>query len=394
MTRFLMRIFLKKQEDPNSPKTRAAYGTLSSCVGIFCNILLFFVKFLMGLLSNSVAVTADAFNNLSDVGSSAISFLGFHMASKPADRDHPFGHGRIEYLCGLIISFLILLVGLDFVKSSIERIFNPSPVTFSWIVIAALVCSILVKLWMSRFNRTLAKEISSAAIAATANDSISDVLATGVTLLSVILSQFTVFPVDGVMGVLVAGVILYAGYTSASDTITPLLGQAPDPVLIENVTRCMLSYDGILGIHDLIVHDYGPGRVFVSAHAEVSVNANILKSHEIIDLAEREITEQLGVHMLIHMDPIDTDCEETNQLRQLTRDIVASIDPDFTIHDFRVVLGEQITNLIFDVCVPVECRKTDAQLTEEIQARLRQVNPKYQVVLTVDRSYASQASHK
>ena len=284
MTRFLMRIFLKKQEDPNSPKTRAAYGTLSSCVGIFCNILLFFVKFLMGLLSNSVAVTADAFNNLSDVGSSAISFLGFHMASKPADRDHPFGHGRIEYLCGLIISFLILLVGLDFVKSSIERIFNPSPVTFSWIVIAALVCSILVKLWMSRFNRTLAKEISSAAIAATANDSISDVLATGVTLLSVILSQFTAFPVDGVMGVLVAGVILYAGYTSASDTITPLLGQAPDPVLIENVTRCMLSYDGILGIHDLIVHDYGPGRVFVSAHAEVSVNANILKSHEIIDL--------------------------------------------------------------------------------------------------------------
>ena len=321
MTDFLIKLFIKDDSDKSDPKVRSSYGTLSSIVGMTCNLILFVLKFIMGALSNSIAVTADAFNNLSDVGSSAVSFIGFRMASKPADNDHPFGHGRIEYISGMIISFLILFVGFDFVKTLIDRIFNPSPVTYQCYCSGIAICSILLNFWLSRLKKKLSERISSSAIAATAADSLSDMLATAITLISILCSPFTSFPIDGIMGIAVAAIILYAGYTSASDTISPLLGQAPEQALVDDISKRLMQYDEIIGMHDLIVHDYGPGRIFASVHAEVPMTANILDSHEIIDLAEREISSALKIHMLIHMDPIDTDCPETNRLRKLAEGI-------------------------------------------------------------------------
>lgn len=387
MAELLIKLFIKGNSDPSDPKVRASYGTLSSVVGIVCNILLFILKFIMGALSNSIAVTADAFNNLSDVGSSAVSFIGFRMASKPADSDHPFGHGRIEYISGMIISFFILLVGFDFVKTSIDRIFNPSPVVFSLVVVAALLASILLKLWLSFFNKKLSAKISSAAIAATAADSLSDVLATSITLISVLASPFTTFPIDGLMGIIVAAIILFAGYNAASDTISPLLGQPPEQELVDEISKRLISYDGIIGMHDLIVHNYGPGRIFASVHAEVPLNASILDSHEVIDLAEREISSFLNIHMLIHMDPIDTDCPETNELRKLAEEFVKTIDSHFSTHDFRIVPGEKTTNIIFDVCVPMEYKDSAGSIKNKISEYFKSINPKYNTVITVDRSF-------
>lgn len=388
MTELLIRLFIKNNTDTSNPKVRASYGALSSLVGVCCNILLFIIKFIMGTLSNSIAVTADAFNNLSDVGSSAVSLIGFRMASKPADSDHPFGHGRIEYISGMIISFLILLVGFDFVKTSIDRIFNPTPVIFSIIVIAALVSSILLKIWLCFFNKKLSKKISSATIAATAADSLSDVLATSITLISILVSPFTSFPVDGVMGIIVAAIILYAGYNAASDTISPLLGQPPEKELVDDISKRLLSYNGIIGMHDLIVHDYGPGRIFASVHAEVPIDASVLDSHEVIDLAEREISEALNVHMLIHMDPIDTSCPETNKLRKLAQEFAEKIDASFTTHDFRIVPGEKATNLIFDICIPAEYRLKDSEIIKKMTDSFKSVDTKYNCVITVDRNLA------
>lgn len=387
MTQLLVKLFVKDAQNTGDPKVRERYGVLGGAVGMVCNVLLFAVKLVLGMLSNSIAVTADAFNNLSDVGSSLVTLVGFKIAAKPADKDHPYGHGRIEYLSGLIIALLILLVGVEIAKSSISKIFQPEPVTFSIIVVVGLVLSIGVKLWMGFFNKNLGKQIGSTAMAATSVDSLSDVCSTTVTLISVIAARFTTLPIDGVMGTLVAALILYAGYGVAKDTLSPLLGKKPDPELVKQIESRILAYDGILGIHDLIVHDYGPSRRFASVHAEMSVHSDIILSHDIIDRAEREIAKEMNIEISVHLDPIETDCTKTNEMRALTARLVQEIDPACTIHDFRMVHGGAQTNLIFDIKVPVENKCTEGEIKAAIAKKISDYNPTYYTVVNVDRSY-------
>lgn len=387
MTEFLLRSFIKDADDIDNSQVRERYGMLSSAVGICCNILLFAGKFLLGTLTNSIAISADAFNNLSDVGSSAVTYIGFKMASKPADADHPFGHGRIEYLSGLLVSFLILMVGIEVGRGAIEKIIHPEPVVFSVVAIIGLLMSIAVKLWMGAFNRTLGKKIRSAAMEATAVDSISDAISTGATMISVIAAAFTDLPVDGVIGLLVALLILKAGWGAAQDTLSPLLGQKADPELVEALEKKLLSYDGIIGIHDLIVHDYGPGRRFASVHAEVPANKDVMMSHDIIDTAERDVAKELNLELVIHMDPVETDDAATNIMRQLVAEKVREIDPHFSIHDFRMVCGGELTNLIFDICVTQDTKLSDQQVKDEIEKKMKAVDPNCFTVVLVDHAY-------
>ncbi len=387
MVELLERTFIKNKEDVENPQVRERYGMLSSAVGVCCNIVLFGVKFLLGTLTNSIAISADAFNNLSDVGSSLVTFVGFKMASKPADNDHPFGHGRIEYLSGLVISFLILMVGVEIGKNSIAKIFYPETVEFSIAAIVGLAASIGVKLWMAYFNRKLGRKIGSAAMEATAVDSISDAVSTTVTLISVAAAAFTTLPIDGIMGTVVSAMILMAGYSAAKDTLSPLLGQKPDEELVKAIEKHLMAYDGILGIHDLIVHDYGPSRRFASVHAEVPVTQNVMLSHDIIDTAEREIGKRLNLELVIHMDPIETDNQVTNEMRRLVLEKVREIDPCFAIHDFRMVHGGELTNLIFDITVPVETKTPDGQIQQAIEEKMKAINPNYYTVTLIDRVY-------
>lgn len=388
MTEFFLRTFIKDADNTENPQVRERYGMLSSAVGIACNILLFLGKFLLGTMTGSIAIAADAFNNLSDVGSSAVTYIGFKMAGKPADEDHPFGHGRIEYLSGLLVSFLILLVGFEVGKSSIDKIIHPQAVEFSIVAILGLLLSIAVKLWLGGFNRKLGRRIHSAAMEATAVDSISDAVSTAATMLSVIAAAFTDFPVDGIIGTLVALLILKAGWGAAQDTLSPLLGQKADPELVQELERQLLSYEGILGIHDLIVHDYGPGRRFASVHAEVPANKDVMLSHDVIDTAERQVGQSLNLQLVIHMDPIETDCAATNLMRQLVAEKVKEIDESFTIHDFRMVCGGELTNLIFDICVSHNTKLSDQQIKDEIQQKMKAVDPNCFTVVLVDRAFA------
>lgn len=387
MVELLEKIFVKDRENVENPQVREQYGMLSSGVGVCCNLVLFTVKFLLGTLTNSIAIAADAFNNLSDVGSSVVTLVGFKMASKPADKDHPFGHGRIEYLSGLAISFFILMVGVEVGKSSIEKIFHPEPVEFSIVAIIGLAASIGVKLWMAYFNQKLGRKIGSAAMEATAVDSRSDAISTTATLISVVAAAFTTLPIDGVMGTIVSVMILLAGYGAAKDTLSPLLGQKPDEELVKNLEKMMMSYEGVLGIHDLIVHDYGPSRRFASLHAEVPVNQDIMLSHDIIDTAEREIGKALNLELVIHMDPIETDNELTNEMRQIVLQNVREINPEFNIHDFRMVHGGELTNLIFDITVPIETKMENAEIQAAIEQKMKEINPNYFTVTLVDRVY-------
>ncbi len=387
MTQRLIALFVKDYENIADLKVRERYGFLSSTVGATCNLILFGIKFILGTISGSIAITADAFNNLSDVGSCIVTLLGFKMASKPADRDHPFGHGRVEYLSGLVIALLILLVGTEFIQNSVDKILHPSPVEFSLPVLIGLLASILVKLWMNRFNLTLSKKINSASLAATAADSLSDVMATTVTLISVIASRFTTLPIDGVMGLVVSVMIFKAGYEVAKDTLTPLLGTKPDPNLVGEIKHMILQYDGIIGVHDLIIHDYGPGRTFVTAHAEVPMTNDMMYSHDVIDNAEREIGKKLNLNIVIHMDPVQTNCAQTNRVRMAVVEKVKEIDPRFSIHDFRMVSGITHSNLIFDVVVPIEYGKEDSEIQKEVENKLTELDSSYLGVITIDRDY-------
>ncbi|MEG2851809.1 MAG: cation diffusion facilitator family transporter [Hydrogenoanaerobacterium sp.] len=387
MTDYLIKCFVKNADDTKNPDVRQRYGVLGSMVGAFCNIFLFITKLILGAISASIAITADAFNNLSDVASAVVTLVGFKMASKPADKKHPFGHGRIEYISGVIISFFVMRVGIEIGKSSIDRIFNPEPVEFSVVVIIGLVISIVIKIWMSLFDKKLGRRIGSSAIEAASVDSLTDVFATTVTLISVVAARFTALPIDGAMGVLVAALIILAGYGIAKDTLNPLLGVKPDAELLKNIEAEVMSFDGILGIHDLIVHDYGPSRRFGSLHAEVSVHSNIIFSHEVIDRAERAIAKDLNVEMVIHLDPIETDCEKTNQMHVITLEKVQEVNPKFTIHDFRIVQGRTLTNFIFDICVPMETKMSDDDVKSAVAKKMSNINPEYYTVINVDRSY-------
>ena len=387
MTDFLIRHFVRDYQQVQDPAVRERYGVLSGGVGIFLNLLLSLGKFFAGVVTGSIAVTADAFNNLSDAGSSVVTLVGFKLAGQKADDGHPFGHGRIEYLAGLLVSLLILMVGVELGKTSIEKIIQPEKVAFSILSVGILVCSILIKLWMSLFNRKLGKRIHSAAMQATATDSLSDVVATSAVLAGTLIGHFAHVSIDGWIGVVVAVFILRAGWGAAKDTLNPLLGTAPDPELVKAIQQLVLSHEQVVGMHDLVIHDYGPGRRMCSFHAEVPEGDDIMEAHDAIDHIEREIQEKFGIETTAHMDPIATGDSEVARLREQMSELVREIDPDMSIHDFRLTRGPRHSNLIFDVVVPHRCRLSDEEIRRRITEAAERVVPGCYVVLQLDRSY-------
>ena len=387
MIKLLTKLFIKDHENVTNAAVRRAYGTMCSLYGIFLNLLLFAGKYFAGLISGSVAITADAFNNLSDAGSSIITLLGFAIAGKKPDPDHPFGHGRAEYLAGLVLSAVIILMGFELVKSSFEKILHPEPISSGLLPAIILVCSILVKFYMCLYNRSVGKKIHSAAMQATATDSLSDSVATTVVLLSMGVSYFFHVNIDGYAGLLVAVFILYAGFNAAKDTVSPLLGQAPDPEFVQQVADIVTAHPEVVGIHDLVVHDYGPGRVMVSLHAEVRGDGNIFDLHDAIDTAETELKEQLGCIATIHMDPIEADNTEVSQMRAAVAETLKELDDVISIHDFRMVPGPTHTNLIFDAVVPADYKKSDEELAASIRQHIHQTWPDRYAVVSIDHSY-------
>ena len=388
MTEWLVKTFIREADHWEDPAVRQKYGLLSGVVGIVLNLLLSGGKLAAGLLTNSISITADAFNNLSDAGSSLVTLVGFRMAAKKADADHPFGHGRIEYLAGLVVAAAILLVGLELGQSSVEKILAPEEISFSWLSSGILVVSILAKLWMSAFNRGLSRRIESAAMAATAADSLSDVVATSAVLLGTLIYRFTGADVDGWMGLVVAVFILRSGWGAVKDTLDPLLGQSPSPELVRDIEQAVLAHPEISGIHDLIIHDYGPGRSMMSLHAEVPMHADMLEIHDVIDNIERELKERFHTEAVIHMDPIATDDPEVNQTRERVQALVQDLVPGMTIHDFRMTAGSDHKNLIFDVAVPHSCGLSDGEIQRAIARKAAELGPEYYTVVSVDRVYA------
>lgn len=389
MINLLIKHFIKNYENVNDPSVRVNYGTTSSIVGIIVNILLSLSKILIGTIFNSIAVIADGVNNLSDAGSSVVTLVGFKISSKPADKDHPFGHARIEYLTGLILGVVILLVGIELMKSSFNKIINPAVTTYSAAMIIVLIISILMKFWLSSFYLKIAEKISSATIKAASADSRNDVIATFTVLISVIISRLTGLEIDGYMGVIVALFILYSGIDILRDILNPILGEMPDPDFIKKIEKKILSYEGIINIHDLVVHNYGPNKYFATVHAEVDAKEDILKSHDMIDNIEREFARDLDINLVIHLDPIITNDNEINQLRCRIGKIIRSIDAKLTMHDFRVVRGETHTNLIFDVVIPVGYEIKSAELIEQIEKEVKKEDSSYYAVVTIDKNYVS-----
>lgn len=391
MVDFLVHKFVKDYENTENAKVRTSYGVMASMVGIFCNILLFAGKFTVGLVLHSVSVLADAFNNLSDAASSVIGFVGVKMASKPADQDHPFGHGRIEYIAALIVSFLVIEVGLSFLKTAVGKIREPEELAFSTVSVMVLLASIGVKLWMAYFNRKLGKRIHSSVMMATATDAMGDVVTTSATVLSLLFCRFTGINIDGFVGVAVALVVMWAGVGIARDTLEPLIGKAVDPELYRQITDFVESYKGILGSHDLIVHNYGPTRSLASIHAEVPNDVSIEISHEIIDKIEREAAKKLGIFLVIHMDPVEVRDDRVTNVRMKVTDVLKEIDDRLTLHDFRLVDGEQQINLIFDVVVPFAYQGAELKrLKEDISERVSLLDTRYQCVMTMEKGYVAQ----
>ena len=390
MINLLVKTFVKDAGNVQDPQVRQRYGTLSGALGIFLNLLLSAGKMIAGLITGSIAITADAFNNLTDAVSSVVTLVGFRMAGKQADDDHPFGHGRIEYLSGLAVSVVILLVGLELAKSSVEKIIHPEQVEFSWLSAGILIAAICVKLWMSYFNRSLSRRIGSAAMAATATDSLSDAVATSAVLLSAIIGKFTGVNIDAWAGILVALFILRAGWGAAKDTLNPLLGQSPDPELVRDIERTVLAHPQVVGIHDMIIHDYGPGRSIMSLHAEVPAGSDIMEVHDEIDAIERELKAKYHIDASIHMDPIVTGDETISKARKMVSELVREVDPAMTIHDFRMTSGPRHRNLIFDVVVPYSVKSTDDEVRREIERKIRAADPNSFAVIQIDRAYTQE----
>ncbi len=391
MTELLIRRFIKNGGDLHDPAVRAAYGRMAGLVGIVCNLFLCASKIIAGVLSGSVSITADAVNNLSDASSSIITLVGFRLSAKPADEEHPYGHARIEYLVGLAVSVMILVIGAELARSGVERILHPAPISFSAVSAAVLLLSIGVKLWMAAFNRSLGRRIGSAALEATAMDSRNDVISTAAVLAACGIAHVTHWMLDGWMGLAVACFILWSGFGILKDTLNPLLGEAPDEALTAYIGKKVMSYEGVLGTHDLMVHDYGPGRRFASVHVEMAAEADVMHSHDIIDNIERDFLQNDHISLVIHFDPIQTGDEAVHSHREWVRGLVQSISPKLTIHDFRIVEGKTHTNLIFDTVAPHGFALSDAELRSRIQQLVGQGRGdgmKYYAVVTVDRSYA------
>lgn len=389
MTNWIIRFFIKDHENTTDPAVRERYGRVSSVVGILCNVLLFGAKMLIGTLANSIAITADAVNNLSDAGSSVITLVGFKLSAKPADKEHPYGHARIEYITGFIISVIILLLSLELIRSSVGKIIQPEPIRFSVVAIVVLELAIVAKLWLGLFYRKMGRIIQSTALVAASADSINDVLATGAVLVAAIFARLTGIQIDGYMGLAVALFILFSGIGLIRKTLSPLLGEAPDEDLVRRIEEKIKSYDGVIGFHDLVIHNYGPDRCFATVHLEVPAERDFLESHHIVDAIEKDFSTEMNIHMVVHMDPVVTGDEQLDRLKAVVEDIVKDIDPELSMHDFRAVLGRQQPKLIFEVTVPPSFKADNEELIHRIRQAIQRYNPHYESVITLDRNYVS-----
>lgn len=389
MITLLAKIFIKNYKEYNNSEVRSKYGVLCGAFGIFLNIILFGAKLFFGLLSASVAMIADAFNNLSDAASSIVTILGFKLANKKPDLDHPFGHGRIEYISGLVISFLIFTMSVELFKSSIKALFNPAAQELNISSIIIMIFAVLIKLYMYFYNHSVAKKIHSVSVEATAKDSLSDTVSTFVVIASLVLQQFTTLPVDGIAGLIVAGFIFFTGIEAAKDTIRPLLGSQPDPEFVLEVEKEVLKYKPIVGIHDLVVHDYGPGRLMISLHAEVPGEMDIFEMHDVIDVAEVAVSKKFNCHTVIHLDPIDLNNPLLNKYKDDLTAILSEVSKDISFHDVRMVPGTSHTNLIFDIVRPYDLQMPDEQLVEHIKSKIAQKTPNTNCVITIDNPYTT-----
>lgn len=394
MVDFIIKKFIKDCDNVNDSHVREAYGKLGSIVGIIANMLISLSKISIGVIFKSISITADGVNNLSDAGSSVITLIGFKLSSKPADKGHPFGHARIEYVTGLIVGFIILMLGFELIRTSYDKIVYGEESSFSVVMIVILVISIAIKLWLSYFNGYLADKIASATMKATSVDSRNDVIATSAVLVSVIISKITGFQVDGYMGIAVALFIIYSGFQILKDILNPLLGEMPDEEFIYKIQEKIRNYDGILNIHDLVVHNYGPNKYFATVHAEVDAKQDIMKSHDLIDNIERDFAKDLDINLVIHLDPVIIDDKEINNLKIMTENIIREIDERLSIHDFRIVKGDTHTNIIFDVLVPVDYNISAQKLVSMIEKSVKKVDKTYYTVITVDKNYVTTYTNK
>ena len=385
MITLLAKLFISNHQQFTSPSVRLRYGVLCGAVGICFNILLFTGKIIAGTLTGSIGITADAFNNLSDAGSASISLIGFRLSEQKADKEHPFGHGRFEYIAGLIVSMIILIMGIELAKTSVTKIITPEPVTFSILAVCVLGASILVKLYMFFYNRGIGKKIDSPTMRATAMDSFSDVTATSVVLISTLIAKWTGWNIDGWAGLAVALFILYTGVRAAKETISPLLGQPPERAFVEQIEQIVLPQEGIIGMHDLVVHDYGPGRVMVSLHAEVPADGNLIHLHDTVDNTEKLLNHACGCEAVIHMDPIAVNDAETDRLHEEVKSLINTLDPQLSLHDFRVVPGPTHTNLVFDLVVPFGFRLSDEEVRKAISERVHALEGRCYAVIQIDK---------
>lgn len=387
MIQWLVNTFVKDGESIHDAKVRKQYGQLAGGVGIACNLLLFIFKMLAGILTGAVSITADAFNNLSDAGSSVVTMVGFHMAGKPADPEHPFGHGRIEYLSGLFVAVAILFMGYELLKSSIDKILHPADLEFRAVSVVILLAAILVKFWLAYFNFRLGKKISSEAMRATATDSLSDCISTGAVLAGMLIFRFFGWNLDGYIGAVVAVLVLVAGVNAIKETIQPLLGSVPDPEIVEEISKVVLSEPMVIAIHDMVIHDYGPGRRMVSLHAEVPYNVDVLEVHDVIDNIEKKLEEQFQYEATIHMDPVVTDDEEMKSAREMVLNLVKEANENWQIHDFRMVRGNTHTNLIFDLVIPANEMVRAKEIEFDMKKRVHEMDSHYYAVIKVEQSY-------
>ncbi len=388
MISFLIRSFVKDYKNTSDSLVRTRYGKFTSITGMIVNVMLFVAKLVVGLVSNSISIISDSINNLSDAATQFINLFGFVMSGKPADKDHPFGHGRTEYISGFIMSILIITIGIEFFKSSFDRIINPSDLFFSPIMVLILAASILVKAWLFFFYRRIGKTIQSQSMSAASVDSLSDIAITFVTLISLIVYAVTGISIDGYVGILVSVFVLYAGYSVAREALTPLLGRSPDPTVVAEISRRLKEDICVLGVHDVIVHDYGPGRMIASAHVEVSASQNFLDIHDSIDLLEKKIASEMGIPLTLHMDPINTDDPKTKEMKEAVEEILRGISEQLTLHDFRVVYGKTHTNLIFDISVPIEVKETNEEIKNYIETALQKCSSDmYFLVVQFDRFF-------
>lgn len=390
LSKLIVNTFIKNKEDYDNENVRTSYGILAGIVGILMNLILFGIKLFVGIIAKSIAVTADAFNNLSDAASSIITIIGFKLSTMPADKEHPFGHGRLEYVSAMIVAFMVMYVGFQFIKSSFERILNPEAIVFEIIPFILILISIIVKIWLGKFNGFIGKTINSSALKASSLDAFGDVITSTCVAISLLASNFTNFPIDGYIGIIVALMILYSGFSLVKETLSPLLGEAPDPELVNKIKESVLNYDLISGVHDLIIHNYGPGKCMASIHAEVSANASIIQIHEIIDKAEKEISDKLRIYLVIHMDPINVDDEDIIEARRDLLEVLNEFPYVLSMHDFRVVGEGFIKNLIFDIVIDSKKKSkslSDEIIKTEIIEKVKINHPDYNCIITIDEDF-------